>query len=142
MSRRRLIATAALVLALAGSAACAQPTGGVPAQAAQAAPAPATRPPLAGDNNAAFCAALGDARNALFQEQLAITGESDADQLKLIGDMWEQLIPLAPPEIASDLQTVADGFHAGGAGAASDEADQRIGEAIVRVVQELPRICS
>jgi hypothetical protein len=142
MSRRRITATAVLALALAGGAACAQPTSGAaaPAPAAQAAPAPAPAPGAGGDS-AAFCAALDDAQGTLAEVQSAVTGASDAAQLQLAGDKIQELAALAPPEIAADLQAVADGFHAGAAGVASDEVGQRIIEAFVRVSQELPRIC-
>lgn len=71
----------------------------------------------------------------------AITGESDPAQLKLAGDKIQELAALAPPEIAQDLQAVADGFHAGAAGAATEEVGQQIVVTFVRVSQELPRIC-
>jgi hypothetical protein len=127
MSYGRIIAAAVLALVVAGPAACAQPTAGIPAPAA------------AGGSNTAFCTALED---SLSEVRSAITGESDAEQLRLAGDKIAELVALAPPEIASALQAAADGFHAGAAGAASDEVGRRIVAAFVRVAQELPRICS
>lgn len=146
MSHRRIIATAVLALALAGSAACVQPTAGSPAPAAQAAPAPDTRAPEGGGapdgDYTAFCTALAGAQGTLLEIPPAITGGSDAEQLKLAGDTIERLAALAPPEIKPDLQVVADGFHSGAAGVTPEEVGQQIVEAFIRVSQELPRICS
>ena len=143
MSRRRITAAAVLALVVAGSAACAQPTTGIPAPAAAGG---SNTPGGGGDNaggstddNKAFCTALED---SLSEVRSAITGESDAEQLRLAGDKIAELVALSPPEIASALQAAADGFHAGAEGAASDEVGRRIVAAFVRVAQELPRICS
>ncbi len=136
MSRRSIIAAAVLALVVAGSAACAQPIAGIPAPSATGG---SSTPGGGTDDNTAFCTALDD---SLSEVRSALTGESDAEQLRLAGDKIAELVALSPPEIASALQAAADGFHAGAEGAASDEVGRRIVAAFVRVAQELPRICS
>lgn len=135
MFRRRLAATAVLALALAGSAACAQPTAGSPN------PGPKPAAPAAPGNNAAFCAALADTQGPFADSLSGMSDTTEPAQLTIAGDRIEQLARLAPPEIAADLQSVADGFHAGAAGVAGDEVGARITQAFVRVSQQLPRIC-
>jgi hypothetical protein len=87
---------------------------------------------------AAFCAKAAR-EDAVLTDGGTTLG--DRSRLGEAADGMDRLARLAPADVAVDLKTIADGYHAVAQGADADQVGQRIAPAYQRVGEALARLC-